>query len=300
MVGHGLAEGGMNQAPVHAGRRELEDEQLAPFEAAVREGRIASIMPAYCEVDGVAGHTSSALLDDILRRRWGFDGIVASDYIAVEMISTAHRLTADLGVAAAMPFRAGVDAEIPTTSAYGAPLLAALADGRVPEAEVDACVQRVLLLKLRLGLFDGPYVDAPSAQAIAALEADEASAALELARRSIVLVENDGILPLGPGLRLAAIGPLADSARDLIGDYGHLLHLETLNEGRLRKDTFGFPLTDPIDVPDLAGAPTILSALRDRFGAEHVVHARGSGLWDGADEELEAAVDAAAGADVAI
>src|SRR3954451_6219321 len=321
MVGHGLAEGGMNQAPVHAGRRELEDEQLAPFEAAVREGRIASIMPAYCEVDGVAGHTSSALLDDILRRRWGFDGIVASDYMAVEMISTAHRLTADLGVAAAMALLAGVDAEIPTTAREGAPrrppragrhrrhpppaasgppLLAALADGRVPEADVDACVQRVLLLKLRLGLFDRPYVAAPSAEAIAALEADEASAALELARRSIVLVENDGILPLAPGLRLAAIGPLADSARDLIGDYGHLLHLETLNEGRLRKDTFGFPLTDALEIPDLAGAPTVLTGLRARFGADAVVHARGTGIWDGTDEELQAAVDAAAAADVAV
>jgi beta-glucosidase len=301
MVGHGLAEGGMNQAPVHAGRRELEDEQLAPFEAAVREGRIASIMPAYCDVDGVPCHASAELLDDVLRRRWGFDGIVASDYMAVEMLSTAHRLTGDLGVAAGMALRAGVDAELPSTSAYGAPLLSALADGRVRETDVDAAVERVLRLKLRLGLFERPFVDVPEASVIAGLEADEDAAALELAERSIVLVENDGLLPLGssPG-RVAVVGPLADSARDLIGDYGHLLHLETLNEGRLRAGTFGFPLTDPLPVPDLAGAATILSGLRARFGEDVVTYARGTGIGAGSDEELEAAVAAAAEADVAL
>ncbi len=301
MVGHGLAEGGLNQAPVHAGRRELEDEQLAPFEAAVRQGRIASIMPAYCDVDGVPCHASAALLDDVLRRRWAFDGIVASDYMAVEMLSTAHRLTGDLGVAAGMALRAGVDAELPSTSAYGSPLLAAIADGRIREADVDAAVERVLRLKLRLGLFERPYVDAPSDDAVTALEATERAAALELVRRSIVLAANDGTLPLGrtPG-RIAVVGPLADSARDLIGDYGHVLHLETLNEGRLRDDTFGFPLTDPLPIPDLAGAPTILTGLRERFGEDVVTYARGSGLRDGSDEELASAVEAAGAADVAI
>ena len=301
MVGHGLAEGGMNQAPVHAGRRELLDEQLAPFEAAVREGRIGSIMPAYCDVDGVPCHASGYLLDDILRRQWEFDGIVASDYMAVEMLSTAHRLTGDLGVAAGLAIRAGVDAELPSTAAYGAPLLAAIADGRVAEAEVDAIVERVLRLKLRLGLFERPYVDAPSPEAIAGLLADEALAARELAERSIVLAHNEGLLPLpeDPG-RIAVVGPIADSARDLIGDYGHVLHLETLNESLVRTDTFGFPLTDRLEIPSLEGAPTILTGLRTRFGADRVVHERGTGLRDGTDEELEAAVAAAAGADVAI
>ncbi len=81
MVGHGLAEGGLNQAPAHIGPRELRDEQLFPFEAAVRHAGIASVMPAYCDVDGVPCHASTELLDTILRGEWGFDGIVASDYI---------------------------------------------------------------------------------------------------------------------------------------------------------------------------------------------------------------------------
>ena len=86
LVGHGLAEGGMNQAPAHIGPRELRDEQLFPFEAAVREAGLAIVMPAYCDVDGVPCHASHELLTTILRDEWGFDGIVASDYIGVEML----------------------------------------------------------------------------------------------------------------------------------------------------------------------------------------------------------------------
>ncbi len=119
MVGHGLAEGGRNQAPAHLGPRELRDEQLVPFEAAVRHAGIGSVMPAYCEVDGVPCHASRELLTTILRDEWGFDGIVASDYMGVEMLATAHRLTADLGEAARLALVAGVDAELPRTVAFG-------------------------------------------------------------------------------------------------------------------------------------------------------------------------------------
>ena len=101
MVGHGMAEGGLNQAPVHVGPRELRDEQLFPFEAAVRDAGLASIMPAYCDVDGVPCHASHELLTGILRDEWGFDGIVASDYVAIQMLATQHQLTKDLSVVAA-------------------------------------------------------------------------------------------------------------------------------------------------------------------------------------------------------
>ncbi|HEY6608311.1 MAG TPA: glycoside hydrolase family 3 protein, partial [Candidatus Limnocylindria bacterium] len=219
MVGHGLAEGGMNQAPVHIGERELRDEQLFPFEAAVRRSGIASVMPAYCDVDGVPCHASTALLTGILRDEWGFDGIVASDYIGVEMISTAHKLTNDLAEAARLALLAGVDAELPRTVVFGSPLETALADGRVSDAALDANVARVLRVKFRLGLFDQPYVPIPDEALLEALAADEARAARTLAERSLVLVKNDGIPPLATGRRrVAVIGPIADSARDLLGD----------------------------------------------------------------------------------
>jgi beta-glucosidase len=303
MVGHGLAEGGLNQAPVHVGMRELRDEQLLPFEAAVRAAGLASMMPAYCDVDGVPCHASHELLATILRDQWGFDGIVVSDYTAIQMLSTQHRLTADLAEAAGLGLRAGVDSELPKTAAYGKPLVDAVADGRLDEALVDAAVRRMLRMKLRLGLFERPYVPVPDTAAMAALAVEEARIGRILAVRSMVLVENDGILPLATDQRrIAVIGPIADSARDLLGDYSHLLHIETLAEMRRQKDNvFGFPLDDEVEAMDeLAGQQTILDAFRARFASSEVTYAPGTGLREGTDGDIEEAVGLAAQADVAI
>jgi beta-glucosidase len=301
-VGHGLAEGGLNQAPAHAGPRELRDEQMLPFEAAVREAGIASVMPAYCDVDGVPCHASHELLTTILRDEWGFDGVVASDYTAVQMLVGEHRLTADLGTAAAMALRAGMDCELPTTAAYGDPLRAAIEDGRVDIGLVDVAVQRTLRLKFRLGLFERPFVEPLAPAVLAAIDADETALARDLARRSLVLVENDGVLPLAAGIGpIAVVGPIADSARDLLGDYAHLPHIETLAELRHRANPFGFPSSDLINpVDELSDLPTILDGLRERFGADRVVHARGTGLRDGTDDEIAEAAALAAGSEVAI
>lgn len=303
MVGHGLAEGGLNQAPAHLGPRELRDEQLFPFEAAVRHAGIASVMPAYCDVDGVPCHASTELLVTILRDEWGFDGIIASDYMGVEMLATAHRLTSDLGEAARLALVAGVDSELPRTVAYGEPLAKALDAGRVDEALVDAAVGRVLRMKFRLGLFDQPYVRVPSGDAFERLAEEESRAARSLAERSLVLLENDGVLPLAPALRrVAVIGPIADSARDLLGDYSHLVHMETLREMRSGVDALGVIGDGEIFEPgdELTGRRTILDAIRAAVVGAEVVHARGSGISAGTDEEFEAAVAATCDADVAI
>jgi beta-glucosidase len=303
MVGHGLAEGGRNQAPAHLGERELRNEQLVPFEAAVRHAGIGSVMPAYCDVDGVPCHASHGLLASLLREDWGFDGIVASDYMGVEMISTAHRLTGDLGEAARLALAAGVDADLPRTVAYGAPLASALEAGRVDEALVDEAVARVLRMKVRLGLFEAPFVAVPSPGELAALEADEAAAARALAERSLVLLENDGALPLSSSVRrVAVLGPIADSARDLLGDYSHLVHMETLSEMRSGVDALGVIGDGTVIAPEdeLIGRATILDAVRAALPSAEVVHARGSGISDGTDQELAAAVEAARAAEVAV
>jgi beta-glucosidase len=303
LVGHGLAEGGLNQAPVHVGTRELHQEHLLPFEAAVRDAGLASIMPAYCDVDGVPCHASRELLTTILRDRWGFDGIVVSDYTAIQMLSTQHQLTSDLGTAAGLSLWAGVDSELPKSAAYAGPLLEAVADGRVDEALVDQAVRRILHLKLRLGLFERPFIEMPSAAELAELAAEETRVARSLARRSMVLLENDGILPLAiDRRRIAVVGPIADSARDLLGDYAHLLHIQTLAEMRRQKDNvFGFPLDDEVEaVDELAGRQTILDAIRSRFAGSEVTHAHGTGIRDGGDADIEEAVRLAGQADVAI
>jgi beta-glucosidase len=308
MVGHGLAEGGRNQAPAHLGPRELRDEQLVPFEAAVRHAGIASVMPAYCDVDGVPCHASRELLTTILRDEWGFDGIIASDYMGVEMLTTAHRLTGDLGEAARLALVAGVDAELPRTVAFGSPLADALDAGALDESLLDPVVARVLRLKLRLGLFERPYVEPPTEAAFEELAVAEAQAARSLAERSLVLLENDGVLPLAPDLRrIAVLGPIADSARDLLGDYSHLVHMETLREMRTGVDALGvigdgagehgldFEVGD-----ELSGRRTIVDALRAAAAGSEVAHARGTGISSGTDEELASAVALARDADVAI
>ena len=303
MVGHGLAEGGMNQAPAHVGERELRDEHLFPFEAAVRRSGVASVMPAYCDVDGVPCHASAELLTGILRGEWGFDGIVASDYIGVEMIASAHKLTADLGEAARLALVAGVDSELPRTVAFGPPLLAALEAGRVSEADLDATVARILRMKYRLGLFERPYVPIADEGTFEALAATEALAARSLAARSMVLVKNDGILPLtGTRGRVAVIGPIADSARDLLGDYSHLVHMETLLEMHRGTDALGIVGEGEVIAPadELAGRRTILDAIRSSFADAKIRYARGTGISEGTDEEIAEAVEVARSSDVAI
>jgi beta-glucosidase len=297
MVGHGLPEGGMNRAPAHIGPRELRDVYLWPFEAAVREAGMRSMMHAYEDVDGVPCVASRELFTTTLRDDWGFDGIVVSDYAGIDELATSHAVVGDLASAAVLALEAGIDVELPSTAAYGAPLAQALADGRVNPAIVDRAVARVLAVKFELGLFEGPYVDAQAAHP--PLEADRALAR-DAARASIVLLANDGTLPLREDLRsIAVVGPNADSARNLLGDYAHIAHVETLLE--MRDNPIGFPIPDDLSLSDtLEGRSTILDAIRERAGVAEVRFAAGGAVLDATDAEIAEAADAARGADVAI
>lgn len=300
LVAHGLPEGGMNRAPAHVGERELRDQFLAPFEAAVREGGLRSMMHAYEDVDGVPCVVSRELLTGILREEWGFDGTVVSDYDGVALVVEHHALVKDLGEAAARSIEAGLDIELPRTTGFGAPLAAAVASGRVPIEVVDTAVERVLRQKIELGLFETWQVD----EAAAHVPVDEERAlARESAAASLVLLENDGTLPLRPDLRrVAVIGPSADDPRALLGDYAHLVHIQTLMEMRDRQNVFDIPVPDRLDLADeLAAIPSVRAALADRLGPDvSLVHERGCGLLDGDDAEIAAAARAAAEAELAI
>ncbi len=304
LVGHGMAEGGLNQAPAHVGPRELHDEQLVPFETAVVEAAVASVMPAYCEVDGLPCHASHELLTEVLRGRWHFDGVIVSDYAGIEMLSSAHRLTADLRVAAKMALEAGVDVEWPRTNVYDAPLREALEQGLVSEVLLDDAVQRILSLKFRLGLFEQPYVEVPDSGQLAEIALDEQHIGLELAGKSLVLVSNDGTLPLAAGTkRVALIGGAAQSPRDFLGDYSHLVHLETLLETRRTGSTaFGIINTERTFAleDELAGRATLVEELRGRLDGAELVFCGGVGVHGGSDEDIAQAVRAARDADVAI
>jgi beta-glucosidase len=160
----------------------------------------------------------------------------------------------------------------------------------------------MLRLKFRLGLFERPYIDVPTAVELDELAADEGRVAADLARKSLVLVVNDGILPLEPARRrVAVVGPVADSARDLLGDYSHLVHIETLNEMRTQGNALGVGDHATVAAADeLEGRGTVLDALRAALPDADIRYERGCGISDGTDEGIAASAAAARAAEVAI
>ena len=297
LVGHGLPEGGFNRAPAHIGPRELREQFLLPFEAAVRAGGLGTMMHAYDELDGVPCVASHELLTEILRDEWGFGGIVVADYDGVNELVVSHQLTSDRAVAASMALRAGLDQELPRTIAFGEPLARALDEGLVDERFLDRAVERVLRVKFELGLFDVPYVDEDAAAIDTSAEREQA---LLLAHKSMVLLANDGTLPLADDLAtVALIGPSADDPRNYVGDYAHQLHIDTLLNAK-KSIASGTPLAAKLQASRaIERIPTVRAMFEERLGAA-VVYQRGCGLLDGSDEEIAAAAAAARGADVAV
>ncbi len=229
-LGHGLPEGGRNHAPVQLGPRELREVYAEPFAAAINQAGLASVMNSYSSVDGLAPAGSAQLLTDLLRGELGFQGIVVADYFAVSLLITHHHVAADKRQAGLKALRAGLDIELPETACFGEPLLDAVRSGEVEMGTVDAAVRRVLSVKFALGLFEQPFVD--EAKASAAFETpSQRSLARRAAVESLVLLKNDGVLPLRPGLqRLAVIGPGADDRRLLQGDYHYPGHQQVVTD----------------------------------------------------------------------
>jgi beta-glucosidase len=181
------------------------------------------------------------------------------------MLADYHRLAQDKEEAAQRAVRAGVNLELPHRDVYGEPLLRALRAGKVGREEVDALVREVLALKLRLGLFENPFVDEGAGTPVVGC-AEHRELAREAARRSFVLLKNEGLLPLTSRLaRLAVIGPNAASARNLLGDYAYPCHIETLLAMR-QENTFATVLPEEIGSPEeLVRGPSLLEALRRRL-----------------------------------
>jgi beta-glucosidase len=230
-LGYGLSDGGLNHGPVHLGERELYEVFAEPFAAAIRDAHLASVMNSYASVDGLAPAGSRALLTELLRDRLGFAGTVVADYFAVDMLVTHHRIAPTKSVAAAKALLAGLDQELPTLDCYAglAPLFDA---GIVPDAVLELSVRRVLRQKFALGLFEAPFVDDEAAPAAFGTAAGR-GLARRAARESLVLLTNDGTLPLRADSlgTIAVLGPGADDPRLLEGDYHYPAHVEILYSG---------------------------------------------------------------------
>jgi beta-xylosidase len=223
-AGYSASRGGRNHAPVPMGRRELFDVILPPFEMALRVGGARSVMNSYAEVDGVPAAADRELLTTLLRDEWGFTGTVVSDYYAVRFLETLHGVADDAATAAGIALRAGIDLELPTVDTFGAPLVDAVRRGAVDKALIDRAVTRVLTQKAELGLLDEGW-RSPSADRLDLDDDTGRDIALRLARESVVLLRNDGVLPLAPGTRVALVGPLADDPLGFLGCYAFPTHV---------------------------------------------------------------------------
>ncbi|WP_455770031.1 beta-xylosidase/alpha-l-arabinosidase [Streptomyces griseoaurantiacus] len=296
-VGYSASRAGRNLAPSSVGPRERADVLLPPFEMAIREGGVRSVMNAYTDIDGVPSAADEELLTGLLRDTWGFEGTVVADYFAIAFLKTLHGLAGDWAEAAGAALRAGVDVELPNVKTYGAPLLDAVADGRVPETLVDRAVRRVLSQKAALGLLDADWNPVPAAldgtdqddpatlRGRIDLDGPENRAlARTLAEKAVVLLSNDGTLPLERPRRIALIGPNADEPVAVLGCYSFPQHIGVRHPGT------------PLGIE----LPTLRDTLAAEFPEAELTVVRGTGVDDGDLSGLPEAVRAAREADVAV
>lgn len=236
-------------------RRDLYDTYLPAFEALVKEGRVDAVMGAYNRVYGESASASRFLLRDVLRRDWGFGGYVVSDCWAIVDIWKHHEIVASREEAAALAVKNGTELEC--GEEYGT-LPAAVRKGLISEAEIDDAVTRLFVARMRLGMFDPPEKVRWARIPASVNQAPGHDAlALRTAQASLVLLKNDGVLPLSRDLkRIAVVGPTADDTMALLGNY------------------YGTP----------AAPVTILQGIREAAPNVEVVHARGVDLVEGRDD----------------
>ncbi|MBE6653556.1 MAG: hypothetical protein E7610_09110 [Ruminococcaceae bacterium] len=211
---HGSPEAGINLAPVNVTPQELEDKYLPPFKKALDAGA-KGVMPAYSTLNGIPCHSHPLLMKDVLRERWGFEGVVVSDFGAVNMLLDFQRTVTDPAEAEHLALEYGIDLQVPGVISRDR-LKDLIQSGEFPMELIDRSVLRIIQMKLELGLFDRQK---PSPKHISATVRSEAHRTLarEAARKSMVLMKNHGVLPLKSGQRIAVIGPNAASCQ--FGDY---------------------------------------------------------------------------------
>jgi beta-glucosidase len=276
-VGYGAAEGGRDYNSVEISEHTLREFYLPPFHAAVDAGA-STIMTAFDSLNGVPTSANPFTIKQILRKEWGFQGLVDSDWTSIaELIP--HGIANDPATAARKALLAGVEMDM-VSSFYHDTLANLVHSGEVPEAAVDEAVRDALRVKFALGLFEHPYADEKQ-EAGTMLQPQSVALAREAAERSFVLLKNSPIAGGAPLLpfssdakNVALIGPLADDARVMLGSWSA--------QGR------------PED------AITLRASLTEKLGADHVHYAKGSEITKGTDEQLAEAVKIAQESDAVI
>jgi beta-glucosidase len=296
-AGYGAAEGGRDYDASYISDAQLQNVYLPPFHAAVKAG-VGSAMSAYMDLNDVPATGNRWLLDDVLRRQWGFKGLVVSDADAVKSL-VQHGYARDLHDAAVRALDAGVDMEMAQdATAYGQSLAAALKAGEITLQQIETADRRILTAKVRLGLFEHPYVD--QARIAGVLNAPEHRTQERMAaERAAVLLRNEnGLLPLKKNAykTIAVVGPLADSKLDTLGPWAFQQDLSetvTVLDGlRARLGTSA----------QLSFAPGVQIARKYFSFFDKIDHSTHPAAWSAAqaDQEMEKAVDLARSSDLAI
>lgn len=270
-IGYGTTEAGQNGGITIAGARELQESFLPPFKKAINAGAL-SVMTSYNSLDGIPSTCSKALLTDLLRTQWGFNGFVVSDLYSIDGIHGTHRVAETKQLAGVMALKAGVDADLGAL-AFGR-LEDAVQKGMVTEAEIDVAVKRILKMKFEMGLFEHPYVDAAQAKLLVRSDNNKA-VALQVAREVITLLKNQNhVLPLSKTQKVLVCGPNADNVYNMLGDY-----TAPQEEGNVK---------------------TILAGIRSKLPASQVTYVKGCAVRDTTASNIAEAVAAAKQADVIV
>ena len=270
-IGYGTTEAGQNGGITIAGARELQESFLPPFKKAINAGAL-SVMTSYNSLDGIPSTCSKALLTDLLRTQWGFNGFVVSDLYSIDGIQGTHRVAQTKQEAGVMALQAGVDADLGAL-AFGR-LEDAVQKGMVTEAEIDVAVKRILKMKFEMGLFEHPYVDAAQAKQLVRSDNNKA-VALQVAREVITLLKNQNhVLPLSKTQKVLVCGPNADNVYKMLGD--DTAPQEDVNE------------------------KTILAGIRSKLPASQVTYVKGCAVRDTTASNIAEAVAAAKEADVVV
>ncbi len=231
-AGYSETQGGRDASEADISRRKLRSWFLPPFERAVQEG-CRTFMLGYQSMDGVPITANSWLLNDVLKEEWGFTGTLVTDWDNVGRMVWEQRICADDAEAAALAVRAGNDMVMATPGFFeGAQ--EALARGWITESDIDAAVRRILRIKFEMGLFEDPRPADPARQAAVIGTPEHAALNLEVARRSLVLLRNDGTLPLATDQHrtIAVVGPNADDPQTQLGDWAGAHRAGRLDDGR--------------------------------------------------------------------
>lgn len=266
-MGHSFSEGGRNHAPVHIGKRELINTFGLPFEMVVKEAHPGAVMPAYHDIDGEPCTASKSLVTDLLKRAWGFNGLVVADYEAASQLFLDHRVARDMAEAAAMAVHAGMDLELPSSTCFRQGLVDAVNRGLIDIDEVNVAVMKILVEKFRKRVFDHPFIET---DAIALNSKDNHLLAVEAAEKSLVLLKNDRLLPLNSNAKIALVGPLADHRQAMYNGYSVPIHLQGAR---------GDENTIPI------GAKTIRGAIETYVGKDSLAYSEGCVLFEKAKDK---------------